>query len=131
MHNEDFSIDFDCNFDFVVAQSIFSHTNYELTVKGISSINCALSDNGIGLITFVEGTDYVGENSWVYPDCTTYSRRTIKQIFNETNTYYRRFYWHHPAQTWYAISRSLTALPNKIQNFMLLGGKTLKLEQFP
>lgn len=130
-NNSDFSINFGCKFDYIVAQSIFSHTNYDLTVKGISSITNALKEDGLALITLVEGKDYVGSESWVYPGCTTFTRNTIKKIFGEANAYYRRLNWHHPAQTWYAVSRNRSVLPSKIQNLMLLGGETINTNQFP
>ena len=63
-HNSDFTVGFDEKFDFIVAQSIFSHTNEALTRKGINSIVQSLAADGLALITLVEGPDYQGDEQW-------------------------------------------------------------------
>ena len=37
-NKDDFEIEFEEKFDFIISQSVFSHTNYELTIKGLKSI---------------------------------------------------------------------------------------------
>lgn len=122
-NQDDFTIGFGEKFDFIVAQSIFSHTNLEFTKKGLTSIFEALSEKGLAVVTIIEGYDYAGEESWVYPECTTFSRDTIKGIFNEIGCQWRRLCWFHPAQTWFIFSRDKVVLPSAKDAFMLLGGE--------
>jgi len=131
MHNDDFEIKFATNFDFIIAQSIFSHTNRELTSKGIQSITKALNPNGRALVTFVESIrDYRGAESWLYPGCTHYNPRTIFRILKEAGAYWRRLPWFHPAQTWYLLTREKHHLPSRYSCFFLLGGEEVGSKQY-
>ena len=121
MHNDDFEIKFDTKFDFIIAQSIFSHTNRELTSKGIQSIMKALDPNGKALVTFVgkHAETIVELESWLYPGCTHYNPRTISRILKEAGAHWRRLPWFHPAQTWYLIAREKHHLPSRYSCFLL------------
>lgn len=129
-NKDDFSIGFDEKFHFIVAQSVFSHTNLDLTKKGLKSIFESLTETGLAVVTIIEGSDYVGEDAWVYPRCTTYSTTTIEAIFAEIECEWRRLYWFHPAQTWYVLAREKTALPSKEDVLMLLGGEEIGSQQY-
>tara|TARA_B100001057_G_scaffold494043_1_gene589788 strand:+ start:519 stop:1292 length:774 start_codon:yes stop_codon:yes gene_type:complete len=129
-NQDDFTIGFNKKFDFIVAQSIFSHTNLELTKKGLASIYNALAENGLAVVTIIVGKDYNGTESWVYPGCTNFSSNTIRAVFEEIGCEWRRLCWFHPAQTWFALSRNKTVLPSKIDNFMLLGGEEVNSDQY-
>jgi len=131
MHNDDFEIRFHTKFDFIVAQSIFSHTNRELTTKGIRSITQALNPGGRALVTFVESIrNYSGAESWLYPGCTHYNRRTISRILKGAGAHWRRLPWFHPAQTWYLIAREKHHLPSRYSCFLLLGGEEVGSKQY-
>jgi cyclopropane fatty-acyl-phospholipid synthase-like methyltransferase len=130
-YNDNFKIDFNEKFDFIVAQSIFSHTSLNLVKKGLSSIFESLNDNGIALFTFVEGRDdYKGNEDWVYPNCTTFKYKTIKTTLNETGAEWRRLFWFHPAQTWYIMSKNKRNLPSYFDIFFLLGGEEVLSKQY-
>lgn len=120
---DDFTIQFNEKFDYIVAQSIFSHTDLSLTKKGLRSIYNALSDNGIALVTIIEGKDYNGEESWVYPGCTSFRPKTIKKLLSEAGYHWRRLYWFHPAQTWFLVAKKREVIPNILDTFFLLGGE--------
>lgn len=126
----DFEIGFNEKFDFIVAQSIFSHTDRKLTTKGIHSIYNALSEQGLALVTIIEGKDYDGDESWVYPGCTTFRPRTIAKMLNETGCHWRRLYWFHPAQTWFVIAKEKSRLPSAWDTFFLLGGEEVGSRQY-
>lgn len=129
-NQDDFTVGFDENFDFIVAQSIFSHTNLELTKRGLESIFHSLSENGMAVVTIIEGPDYAGDEDWVYPGCTTYSSDTIKKIYSEIGCAWRRLSWFHPAQTWFVMSRHKSVLPSTKDVFMLLGGEEVNSSQY-
>jgi SAM-dependent methyltransferase len=129
-NKDDFTIGFNEKFDFIVAQSIFSHTNLDLTIKGLKSIFQSLAETGLAVVTIIEGSDYVGEDAWVYPHCTTYSPSTIEAIFDEVGCEWCRLHWFHPAQTWFALAHDKTVLPSKEDVLMLLGGEEVNSRQY-
>ena len=92
----------DCVADFVLAQSIFSHTGLNLFDNWLASISSRLHNNGILLATVVEGVDYKGEG-WVYPGCVTYRKDTIKSLAKNNNFEFTSLNFKHPAQQWVAF----------------------------
>lgn len=100
-------------FDFILAQSIFSHTSIELITRALLNFKNSLKSNGIIAATFVEGTSDFNGRGWVYPDCVTYRPSTIKRLASEVNLFIRRIPWYHPRQTWYLFARDKSRLPNK------------------
>ena len=122
-NRDDFEVGFDEKFDYIIAQSIFSHTDLELTRKGLSSIANSLAENGLALVTMVEGENYTGDESWVYPGCTTYEGHTIADLMNDTKCHWRRLWWYHPGQTWFVLSKNEKRLPSTLDSFLLLGGE--------
>jgi hypothetical protein len=129
-NQSDFTIGFKEKFNFIVAQSIFSHTNLELTKKGLMSIYSSLEEDGLAIVTIIEGDDYKGTETWVYPGCTTFSSNTIRAVFDELGCEWRRLPWFHPAQTWFVLSRNKTVLPSIKDTFMLLGGEEINSAQY-
>jgi SAM-dependent methyltransferase len=110
-HNSAFEIPFAERFDFVVAQSICSHTGPDLTRHLLPNLRAALNHDGLLLMTFVEGaTDNVLEG-WVYPGCYTYRPATIITYFREAGLIAVRLPWYHPRQTWYAAALRIERLP--------------------
>ncbi len=120
---DNFEVGFNEKFDFAVAQSIFSHTNLQLTKKGLLAIYNALSDDGLAVVTIIEGNDYKGVQEWSYPECTTYQPSTIKHVMNEMGFKWRRLYWFHPSQTWFVIAKKKSRLPSFLDTLFLLGGE--------
>ena len=129
-NRDDFIVDFNENFDFIVAQSIFSHTDFSMTIKGLTSIFNSLSESGLALVTMIEGPDYNGGASWVYPGCTSYTPKTIKEMFERVGCFWRRLHWFHPAQTWYVYSRNKAVLPSEDDVLLLLGGEEVNSQHF-
>ncbi len=55
-HNGDFKTDvFSQQFDFIIAQSIFSHTGSDLITTALSNFKESLKPNGLIAATFIEG----------------------------------------------------------------------------
>jgi SAM-dependent methyltransferase len=77
------------NFDFIVAQSIFSHTGADLIASALSSFAAALVDSGLVLITVLHpGQDGAAEffgAGWVYPSCVAHKPETLARIFSAAN----------------------------------------------
>ena len=126
----DFEVGFDRQFDFIVAQSIFSHTGLFAMRKGLGAILNALDLNGIALFTIIEGDDYSGTENWLYPECTTFAPKTIEKLLDGTGGYWRRLWWFHPAQTWFVMSKRRQRLPSAMDSFFLLGGEEAGSSQY-
>ena len=65
-YNSDFSSDvFSEKFDFIIAQSIFSHTGNDLTRIALLNFKKSLRPDGIVVLTFIEGFhDFTGDG-WI------------------------------------------------------------------
>lgn len=106
--------DFDCQvfhqkFDYIIAQSILSHTKVDMARQCIAGVVKALEPSGLFLCTFVlpransKNIDPSG-NEWVYPGLVEISEATIADLFEEVGLSHWRLPWFHPRQTWFAAS---------------------------
>ncbi len=106
-HDSDFNcLQFNQQFDFVVAQSIFSHASPAQIHQCLGEVGQSLQPTGIFAATFVAGkVDYQGER-WVYPECVTYTPKQMKQFAGDHNLIAETIDWPHPnGQTWLLIRR--------------------------
>lgn len=111
-YNADFDTTvFDRQFDFILAQSIFSHTGYDLTETALRNCANSLKPQGMLLATFVEGPSSFEGRGWIYPGCVRYRRRTIAEFGEGAGLNSVRLPWYHPRQTWYAFARDPGRLP--------------------
>ena len=116
-HNADFRTDvFGTQFDFILAQSILSHTGRDLTQRVLANFAASLADAGLVLATFV----HVGsmglaaetqEDGWVYPGCFAYHPETILGWIRAAGLHGRWLPWFHPSQQWYAMAKLPRHLP--------------------
>lgn len=103
---DDFSADgFGVEFDYALAQSVFSHTYPEMTLAGLKGMSKALAPTGRIFANFVEGgeTSEDGEG-WVYPGCTTHTWERMGEIFEECNLVGRKLSWMQGMQ-WFVAAR--------------------------
>lgn len=108
-------------FDYIVAQSIFSHTGTDLIAKGLRGIREALQDDGLAAVTFIEaGKDFDG-TGWIYPGCVRYRRRSIVSFASDASLTAMRLPWFHPRQTWYLLARDPSRLPTPKERRFLRG----------
>ncbi len=112
--SDDFSISgFREEFDFIVAQSVFSHTGKDLLTKALAEFRANLAAGGLIAATFYEDRkDFEGEG-WVYPHCVRYRRKTILSMAAGAGLAIVRLPWFHPRQTWYLLSASREDLPRQ------------------
>ena len=123
--NSDFdSRVFGINFNFIIAQSIFSHCGLDLIKITLEGFAEALSPDGIAMATFItssEGQDFNG-SGWVYPGCVEYRQETIERTAENCGLATRRIPWFHPRQDWYLFSRDSERLPGSVQAERYLDG---------
>lgn len=108
---------FDCgvfgeSFEFIVAQSIITHTGREETASLIASAGETLAGDGRLLFSFIDDARG-GEpplSGWVYPDCVRYAASDLDPMFVQAKLRWRALSWPHPGATWAVAARSQQAL---------------------
>jgi cyclopropane fatty-acyl-phospholipid synthase-like methyltransferase len=97
-------IDAGDKFDYVVAQSIFSHCGLDLIDAWLGQASRLLAPDGAVLATFWSGTDDSDAQGWIYPDCVAYRPATIVEVAarNGLRVVFPDF--RHPRQTWAVLA---------------------------
>jgi len=112
-HNSEFQTDvFSQLFDFIVAQSIFSHAGSDLIRLALGNFKTSLKPGGLIAATFIEGPKDFHGTGWVYPGCVTYRRSTIRRLAEDVGLRIARIPWYHPRQTWYLLAVDKDRLPH-------------------
>lgn len=113
-HNSDFTTNvFSQRFDFIIAQSIFSHAGSDLVSTALHNFNESLKPKGIVVATFIEGISDFDGCGWVYPGCVNYRKATVERYAREAGLFAIRLPWYHPRQTWYFLAKDRCRLPNR------------------
>ncbi len=121
---DDFSVPFDQKFDFVMAQSIFTHTGRDLAARLFASLATALKETGLITATFFVGEADEQRQGWIYFDtvprgesvATPYTQGTITELAREVGLYTRHVCFHHPRnQQWFLFSFAESRLPSPDQ----------------
>jgi cyclopropane fatty-acyl-phospholipid synthase-like methyltransferase len=125
-HNSDCNTRvFESKFDFILAQSIFSHCGRDMIELILSSFKETLADGGLILATFVHqgsaglNDEFVG-NGWVYPGCVAYAPETVLRFIKHSGLVGDWMPWHH-WQDWYVIAHKRSDLPAKSKHVHLSG----------
>lgn len=91
--------------DFVLAQSIFSHTSSKLLRAWAEDISRVLKPGGRLLGTYFQGDRTVATKDWVYPRCTTFRPNDFSSILQDSGLAVRELPVKHPGrQTWFVAS---------------------------
>lgn len=102
-------------FDFILAQSIFSHCGADLIATTLRGFRQSLARRGLAVVTLLHpGQDGAAEfhgSGWIYPDSVAHAPRTFTRIVAAAELVCRPLPWFHPRQTWYAVARDPGALP--------------------
>lgn len=121
-HNANFAFGaFRQKFDFLIAQSIFSHAAPQQIEKCLQEVAAVLQPSGWFLATFVIGPkDYRGEE-WVYPGCVEYRPETVKRFAQNAGLQATACSWPHPnGQSWFLIHHPAEAArANELKDFSL------------
>jgi cyclopropane fatty-acyl-phospholipid synthase-like methyltransferase len=117
LYHSDFSATrFGVIFDYILAQSIFSHSGREIVSKSLAEFKMCLAPNGLVVATFAqphqldETAEYEG-TGWIYPGCVAYREETILASAEKAGLAGRTLPWFHPRQTWFALAHSTDQLP--------------------
>ena len=117
-NNSDFRVDvFGERFDFIIAQSVFSHTTAALARSALKNLGEQLAEGGLVLTNWLIAEDAPandgGELEWVYPDCVVFSSAQIDDLARDAGLVARRTGWVHPTLTWYVFARHEADLPTQ------------------
>ena len=97
------SLSADTRFDYVVAQSIFSHTGIDLLSRWVTEVSSCLAPSGVMLATIITSDADCLEQGWIYPECVAYRLETIAEIAAKESLTMKVLDWYHPRQTWCAF----------------------------
>ena len=112
---------FGTTFDFIVAQSIFSHAGPELIAKTLTSFSTSLEPGGLCAVTFVVGEIADATEGWRYPNVMTYRPETVTELVRNAGLVPLAIPWFHPRQSWYLLVKDEAALPPDRQLRFLRG----------
>lgn len=113
-------------FDFVLAQSIFSHAGRDVIATSLSGFRACLKPTGLVLATFIQPSqmglseDFEG-SGWVYPECVAYRIETVLRFIAAAGLVGRPLPWFHPRQTWFAMAHDPAQLPREADDIHLSG----------
>ena len=93
-------------FDFVLAQSIFSHCGLDLINGWLSAISRSLAPVGALVATFLVDKEDSARTGWIYPECVNYLPETLERAAAEVNLRFEILDWKHPRQTWALFAAS-------------------------
>jgi hypothetical protein len=79
-HNDDFRLTvFGRRFDYLIAQSIFTHAAPDQIRRCLVEAKASMHDGSVFVANFIQGTDYEGSR-WFYPGCVTYTEPTMRAL---------------------------------------------------
>lgn len=106
VHNETFDLSGGNGpFDFVLAQSIFSHTYPDMTVDGLRALGTSLAENGVIIATYATGKENTEGSGWAYPGCVQYAPEHIFGLIERAGLVGFPLDWPHPRQRWFVATR--------------------------
>lgn len=132
-YGEDFdATGFGVSFEFVVAQSIFSHAGPDIVLPALKSLKRSLAPGGMMLVTFVRSerrpNSVVERPGWTYPGNTSYSHGRVMELVEQAGLFGRELPWYHPRQNWYALANDPQDLPPKEFDVHLTGEVISKVD---
>lgn len=95
---------FNRKFDFILAQSIFSHASEKQIRRCLSEIKKVMVPSGIFAATFFKGNSNYREDKWAYPESVNYTLEYMTSIIEDYGLSSKPLKWVHPnGQTWMQI----------------------------
>lgn len=124
--------DFDCGvfgerFDFIIAQSIVTHTGPDQLHALLSTVGGAIAEGGIFVFSYISDPDATDlpADGWHYPGCVGYAPSALEQILKQYGLSSIELPWHHPAARWCAAALRQEDLPGS-DVMADLGGRVVR-----
>jgi SAM-dependent methyltransferase len=114
--NADYRADmFGVSFDFIIAQSVFSHTGHAAAVRALGNLGAVLAPGGLIVANFLVDREDAharpDDHDWFYPGVLRFEAERIERVVREAGLAFRVCPWPHPSLTWYLIARDAADLP--------------------
>lgn len=105
-HDDNFTLTtFDREFDFLVAQSIFSHASQAQIARCLSEAKRVMKPTAIFAANFSEGEENYTGSEWVYPGLVTYTLAHFTNLVEAQGLVCKRIDWPRVNElTWVAIA---------------------------
>lgn len=102
LYNDTFGLQFgDTAFDYILAQSIFSHADKGQIDKCLSEVKRVLEPEGKFVFTYFVGDKDYGGTGWMQCPDARYTERWMRQVVKEHGLSYERLDYEHPSgQAW-------------------------------
>jgi SAM-dependent methyltransferase len=129
----DYNARYDCEvfgtrFDFIMAQSIVTHTGPDWMTALFASVAKTLGSKGLFLFSYIRSDDGDAElppDGWHYPGCVGYTEPTIERMLAAHGLQSVALPWFHPGAAWHAAALSREALPRQ-EDMVHLSGKIVR-----
>jgi SAM-dependent methyltransferase len=115
--NRDWRADvFGEQFDFIIAQSVFSHVGEGPAARGLAAFAGSLAPGGLIVANWLLGPERsVDTAEWVYPECVAFSPERVAGLAVSAGLRIRACPWPHPALSWFVMARNEADLPSRQQ----------------
>jgi SAM-dependent methyltransferase len=131
-HNTEFNCDaFGESFDYIIAQSIVTHTGPKEAQAIISSAKACLKPGGIFLFNYIAEPqrDTPPADGWYYPECIGFTPDMMMVHIENAGLKGVALPWFHPTSAWLACAHDANELPT-VEQMRHLTGAVLRDEQF-
>lgn len=117
IHTAEYRIDgFGERFDFIIAQSVFSHAGSDPTRRALKAFAEALEPGGLIVANWLLGPEGYGPSpgttDWVYPECVAFMPDQLEALASEAGLVLRACPWPHPELYWFVLAREAVDLPS-------------------
>lgn len=125
-YRDDFSVaEFGVQFDYVVAQSVFTHAGPDVIGQALSSVAGALKPEGLVAANFMTcgwpARSFAGKG-WYYPGFVSYRASTFRALAADAGLRAVRLGWAgHVLFTWWVLAKEETRLPTMSERRQLTG----------
>lgn len=95
----------DSTFNFLIAQSIFSHTGLDMFEGAMKKMKGHMTDASVFLSTFVKvgnWPNFTTSTGWIYPGCCVMTDEAIQEVATRHELVAVPLKWRHDRQQWWA-----------------------------
>jgi SAM-dependent methyltransferase len=87
-------------YDYMLAQSIFSHTGLDLLQDWLQQAASLLAADGALVATFLPADTDAADSGWIYPGCVRFRPATVATLAADNGLDFVPLQWKHPRQSW-------------------------------
>lgn len=96
---------FNRQFDYILAQSIFSHASKKQINRCLNQVSQVMHKNSIFAFTYSVGSNCYTGDEWVFPQCVKYTTKFMEKACEENGLVYNAIEWPHQGQQWVVATK--------------------------